>query len=51
MKQKGKDTKGTQTTRLQVNKKTMEFLKVKTSQIGDTTMMEDMFNLRGTSQQ
>jgi hypothetical protein len=48
---KGKDTKGTQTTRLQVNKETVEFLKVKTSQTRDATMMEDMFHLRGISQQ
>jgi hypothetical protein len=47
-KQRGKDTKGTH---LQVNKETMEFLKVKTSQTRDTTMMKDMFHLRGTSQQ
>jgi hypothetical protein len=30
---------------------TMEFLKGRTSQTRDTTMMEDMFHLRGTSQQ
>jgi hypothetical protein len=43
--------KGTQTTRLQVNKETMEFLKVKTSRTRDATMIEDMFHLKGTSQQ
>jgi hypothetical protein len=44
--------KGTQTTRLQkVNKQTMEPLKVKISQIRDTTMMEDMPYPMGTSQQ
>jgi hypothetical protein len=43
--------KETQTTRLQVNKETMEFLKVKTSRTKDATMTEDMFHLRGTSQQ
>jgi hypothetical protein len=48
---RGKDTKGTQTTRLQVNKETTEFLKVKISRTRDTTMTEDMFHLRGTSQQ
>jgi hypothetical protein len=47
----GKDTKGTQITHLQVNKETMEFLKVKTSRTRDATMMEDMFHLKGTSQQ
>jgi hypothetical protein len=29
----------------------MEFLKVKTSQTRDSTMMEDMFHVMGTSQQ
>jgi hypothetical protein len=29
----------------------MELLKVKNSQTRDTTMTEDMFHLRGTSQQ
>jgi hypothetical protein len=48
---KGKDMKGTQTTRLQVNKETMEFLKVKTSQTRDATMTKGMFHLRGTAQQ
>jgi hypothetical protein len=43
--------KGTQATRLQVNKETVEFLKVKTSQTRDVMIMEDMFHLRGTSQQ
>jgi hypothetical protein len=43
--------KGTQTTHLQINKETMEFLKVKTSQTRDATMTEDIFHLRGTSQQ
>jgi hypothetical protein len=51
MKQNGKDMKETQTTRLQINKETMEFLKVKTSQTRDAMMTEDMFHLKGTSQQ
>jgi hypothetical protein len=38
-------------TRLQVNKETMELIKVKTNRTRDTTMTEDMFHLRGTSQQ
>jgi hypothetical protein len=37
--------------RLQVSKETIEFLKVKTSQTRDATMMEDTFHLKGTSQQ
>jgi hypothetical protein len=50
-KQNGKDTKETQTAHLQINKETMESLKVKTSQTRDATTMEDMFHLKGTSQQ
>jgi hypothetical protein len=48
---KGKDTKETQTTRLQVNKEIMELLKVKTSRTRGATMMEDTCHLKGTSQQ
>jgi hypothetical protein len=44
--------KGTPTMRLQkINKQTMEPLKVKISQIRDTTMMEDISHPKGTSQQ
>jgi hypothetical protein len=43
--------KETQATRPQINKETVEFLKVKTSRIRDAMMMEDMFHLKGTSQQ
>jgi outer membrane lipoprotein-sorting protein len=50
-KQRDKGMKGTQTTRVQVNKETMDLLKVKTSQTRDTTMTEDMSHLKGTSQQ
>jgi hypothetical protein len=43
--------KETQAVRLQISKETMEFLKIKTSQTRDVMMMEDMFHLKGTSQQ
>jgi hypothetical protein len=43
--------KETQATRLQINKETMEFLKVKTSRTRDAMTMKDMFHLKGTSQQ
>jgi hypothetical protein len=45
------DMKGTQTTRLQVNKETVGLLKIKNSQTRDATTTEDMFHLKGTSQQ
>jgi hypothetical protein len=43
--------KETQATRLRISKETMESLKIKTSQIRDATMMEDMFHPKGTLQQ
>jgi hypothetical protein len=49
---KGKDTKGTRIMCLQqLSRQTMEPLKIKISQIKDTTMMEDMYHPKGTSQQ
>jgi hypothetical protein len=49
--QNGKDTKETQAIYMQVNKETMEFLKDKTSRTRDVMTTEDMFHLKGTSQQ
>jgi hypothetical protein len=43
--------KETQAARLQISKETTEFLKFKTSRIRDAMMIEDMFHLKGTSQQ
>jgi hypothetical protein len=44
--------KGTQTMHLQqLNRQTMELRKIKTSQAKGTTMMEDIFRPKGTSQQ
>jgi hypothetical protein len=52
VKAKGKDTKGTPTMHLQkINKQTMEPLKVRISQIMDTTMMEGTSHPKGTSHQ
>jgi hypothetical protein len=48
---KGKDTKETQTTYLQPNKKTVELPRAKINQTRDATTMTDMFHLKGTSQQ
>jgi hypothetical protein len=49
--QNSKDTNETQATHPQINKETMEFLKVKTSQTRDAVTMRDTFHLKGTSQQ
>jgi hypothetical protein len=43
--------KETQATRLQIGQETMEFLKIKTSRTRDAMTAEDMFHLKGTSQQ
>jgi hypothetical protein len=37
--------------RLQINKETMEFLRVKISRTRNAMTAEDMFHLKGTSQQ